>query len=120
MTWLVFSEDKHADCTRSPSRAIPPWRSLVRQKYPRRRRHAASKRPLPAALGLRCPVFLAKGTHPMTTTVTILRQLMIGVGGLILLATASPLTAQATAMSTEAFLNTLGVNTHIDGIALDA
>jgi hypothetical protein len=40
---------------------------------------------------------------------------MIGIGGLTLLATASPLTAQAvTAMSTEAFLNTLGVNTHID------
>jgi hypothetical protein len=45
----------------------------------------------------------------------MLRHLMIGVGGLTLLATASPLTAQAvTAMSTEAFLNTLGVNTHID------
>ena len=55
----------------------------------------------------------------MSTTVTILRHLMIGIGGLTLLATASPLTAQAvTAMSTEAFLNTLGVNTHIDGIAL--
>jgi hypothetical protein len=44
---------------------------------------------------------------------------MIGVGGFTLLATASPLTAQAvTAMSTEAFLNTLGVNTHINGSAL--
>jgi hypothetical protein len=44
---------------------------------------------------------------------------MIGVGGLIPLATASPLTAQAVpAMSTEAFLNTLGVNTHISGTAL--
>ena len=51
----------------------------------------------------------------MSTIVTKLRHLMIGVGGLILLATASPLTAQAVpAMSTEAFLNTLGVNTHID------
>ncbi|MFL6260841.1 MAG: RICIN domain-containing protein [Thermoanaerobaculia bacterium] len=40
---------------------------------------------------------------------------MISVGGLTLLATASPLPAQAvTAMSTEAFLNTLGVNTHIN------
>ena len=72
--------------------------------------------PFPPALGLRCSVFVAKGTHPMLTTVTILRHLMIGVGGLILLATASPLTAQpTTAMSTEAFLNTLGVNTHLDG-----
>ena len=51
----------------------------------------------------------------MSTTVTILRHLMISVGGLTLLATASPLPAQAvTAMSTEAFLNTLGVNTHIN------
>ncbi|HEY2295755.1 MAG TPA: hypothetical protein VGM86_34055, partial [Thermoanaerobaculia bacterium] len=40
---------------------------------------------------------------------------MISVGGLTLLATASPLPAQAvTAMSSEAFLNTLGVNTHIN------
>src|SRR3954465_13751153 len=99
--------------------ALVPDRGHSALKYARRRRHAASKRPLPAALGLRCPVLLAKGVHPMSTTVTILRHLMIGVGGLTLLATASPLTAQAvTAMSTEAFLNTLGVNTHIDGIAL--